>query len=541
MSSDNITLLQHTTNITAGFTITTEKVILGQYISFNCLASASEDLTVVFQFSGDGSNWDYSVTNQYPSGSNTIHSSPVVAKWLRLKITNIGIVDTTHCRVFVYGTPSNSSVLVQLQKIGNITPEVDVENLPFSTFGDLAISELTPIHQYVFERGTTGLMTTGAWKMPNPNFYSYATPGCTSTLDFTNGVVSTGTNLTLGEKLLLQGGSSRYKAGVGLVSRFTGAFVQGVKSSPPNNGACTQYLGIGNSDISTGVVSNFVGFGYADPSLAASDSNSFGIIHINNSVRTFIPRTSWNVDRGDGTAILPSLDWSKLQVFQIQLQYLGGGNINFFIENVNTSKYELVHRLKLAGTLTGSSLSNPSLGMLMFQEYEAGSIPVTLTDKISSASFLLARETSTFADVNRVCSVSSKSAVSAETLLISLRNDDTWYSAPNFSVFEIDLFSFSSDGTKPVIFNVYQNCTIGGVPVYSKPYPDLIGVSTDTAGTFTAIGSGSLIFSFTLAKDDSKIINVATQHLKIYTNDVISITAQSAANSNVSCTASYHN
>lgn len=56
-----------------------------------------------------------------------------------------------------------------------------------------------------------------------------------------------------------------------------------------------------------------------------------------------------------------AVDLSKGNIYDIQLQWRGVGNLLFFIGNPETGVSELVHEMKLLGTLDGLSLNNPAL------------------------------------------------------------------------------------------------------------------------------------------------------------------------------------
>jgi len=95
------------------------------------------------------------------------------------------------------------------------------------------------------------------------------------------------------------------------------------------------------------------------------------------STDTFISQSDWNGDKMDGTgASGVDADWTKGNVFQIGIQYLGVGSITFQIEitptNGNNSIFTTVHTLQLPNTLTTTSFRNPSFPFTM-AVYSAGS------------------------------------------------------------------------------------------------------------------------------------------------------------------------
>lgn len=94
-------------------------------------------------------------------------------------------------------------------------------------------------------------------------------------------------------------------------------------------------------------------------------------------VQTLIPRSTWNIDKADGTGKhLPVIDWSKGNIFQIRYQWLGHGAQSFYIENPLTSNLVLVHRILYAGTSLSPSVHNPSLRFLINVNNGATSLDV---------------------------------------------------------------------------------------------------------------------------------------------------------------------
>ncbi len=78
-----------------------------------------------------------------------------------------------------------------------------------------------------------------------------------------------------------------------------------------------------------------------------------------------ILRADWNIDKGDGSADLPLVDWSKGNTYQIRYQWLGFGAITFYIGNPITGNLIPVHRIQYQNANTNPSLANPSLQFLV--------------------------------------------------------------------------------------------------------------------------------------------------------------------------------
>jgi len=84
-----------------------------------------------------------------------------------------------------------------------------------------------------------------------------------------------------------------------------------------------------------------------------------------NQTSNFIPSSSFNVDKLDGTG--PSemvLDPQKGNVYQIGVQYLGYGNAKFSVEDPETGVFTMFHMIKNANTRTTPVLKNPSMAVL---------------------------------------------------------------------------------------------------------------------------------------------------------------------------------
>jgi hypothetical protein len=540
MASEEISLLSYTTNILAGQTYTSNPVILSQYISLSVVSKCDQILTVEFQFSGNGTDFDYVVTKSIPANSNTLLDSPVLAKWTRIVITNSSILDTTYLRFYTYGVPSNSSLIAKIDKIGNLNPTVNIGNLPINTYGEMNCNQYTPLIQYEFSRGTSGNMLTNSYALPYTDIYTFSSnfdTGVGAPMTITNGVLKFGNGASPADFALLIGQPYRYYGGQGITARFTGYFVQGLKSVLGDH-PTTEYIGIGNYDDVTNIPNDCYCFGYGDPS---GDVDNFGIIYINAGIRSFYPQSSWNVDRCDGSYIMPTIDFSKMNSFQISYQYLGFGMVRFYVMDPSTGLYNLVHTIeRLSTVITPSNLSCPSLSLLMFTEVESGVVPVTLEDEIGISSFGLFLEGKQIKSDEHVCIETELTLpLTSEVTILTIRCDTTFYAIQNYYPIDIEYISFSCDGTKQVLFRIYKNSSLSGTS-FTTPSPTRMPVSFDTSGNI--ISTGEYIFSTSLSFEDSQLIYFDNIHLHLSPGDIITITAQSAAVSDVITTLScrYH-
>lgn len=85
------------------------------------------------------------------------------------------------------------------------------------------------------------------------------------------------------------------------------------------------------------------------------------------SVQTGVAQTEnwtyqedWDVDTMDGTGVSTiDMDWSKLNVFQIDFRWLGIGEIRWAVENPNTGDLMFVHHSHYANRQTDVHIDNP--------------------------------------------------------------------------------------------------------------------------------------------------------------------------------------
>lgn len=75
----------------------------------------------------------------------------------------------------------------------------------------------------------------------------------------------------------------------------------------------------------------------------------------------FTPQSQWNIDTRISTDVDENLDPTKGNVYQVQYQYLGFGDITFSIEDKMTGLFVDVHKIRYANTHTIPSLSNPTM------------------------------------------------------------------------------------------------------------------------------------------------------------------------------------
>jgi len=202
------------------------------------------------------------------------------------------------------------------------------------------------------------------------------------------------------------------------------------------------------------------------------------------SVDTFISQSDWNGDKLDGTGGSGVIaDWTKGNVFQVGIQYLGFGTITFKVETTsenNNPIWVTVHTLRLPNTLTQPSFTNPSFPFTM-AAYSAGST-TNLTVKVGSfAGFI---EGQKMLQGNRFSYINVLTTVSATNFQALMTVMNSRYYQGKASQVVINLLSVSGaiKHTSPVIYYLIKGGTLIGSPNF-QPLSSNSSSLWDTAAT----------------------------------------------------------
>jgi hypothetical protein len=153
---------------------------------------------------------------------------------------------------------------------------IELASPHLGAFGDLIVAEKTPVVQIDFVYGIHPQLGTST----STNSGSVTASDGLLVLQSSDNANGTATFFSVAP--------ARYRPGQGITARFTTVFSSGVVAS-------TQIAGM--SDNGDGYF-----FGY--------NGTSFGILHKNRGVETWVPQASWNGDTCDGTG--PSgFNWNK--------------------------------------------------------------------------------------------------------------------------------------------------------------------------------------------------------------------------------------
>ena len=242
-----------------------------------------------------------------------------------------------------------------------------------------------------------------------------------------------------------------------------------------------------------------------------------------------IPQASWNQNT------MSALDPTKGNVYQVAYQYLGFGDIKFYVEDEDTGNFTLVHIIKYANNETTPSLRNPSLRFGIY----AASVGSTTDLKVQCASVGLFVQGEIQKTRNPRAVKNTQSVTSSFTNVLTLRNRKTYNNLYNQVEAEPVNLTISSESTKNVEIEIRTNATFSGDTNFQSVGNKLV---TDVDTTANTVTNGTLLAAFTLGANGNQTINLASFGIRIPPSLKFTISARvtSGATSSVTATLTYY-
>jgi len=385
---------------------------------------------------------------------------------------------------------------------------------PRGAFGSMDVSQDTPTCQVDFIYGININLTSN-------------TTASGGVVGWNDGLMNVATVATVSSSAsLLTQRYVRYRPGEGVKGRWTAIFTTGVAGN-------TQLAGLA-SGTNDGLF-----WGY--------NGTSFGIMYRNRSVDTWIPQASWNVDTMTGGLLSGSgqiLDPTKLNVYQIKFQYLGGGNMFFYVLNSITGRFDLVHLIRNANTQTQTNFRNPSMNMLWTTYNSASSTAVCKVSGGSGALFVEGIRNFLGPLISEDAYLTATPNLTL-TSVLAIRNATTFNGIPNRAFLHLRSVSVAINGGSTatvVILRILRNYTSG--PVIFAP---LQGTTADNGVTITSgqscsssnvtgptnyvtVSGGTQIFSTVVSATSLAVIDLTPYEISIFPGDKISFASFGTAN-----------
>jgi hypothetical protein len=247
-----------------------------------------------------------------------------------------------------------------------------------------------------------------------------------------------------------------------------------------------------------------------------------------------VAQTAWNKDVMDGTgASGMTLDQTKLNVYEIQFQYLGAGQISFCIENPTTGRLVQVHAVQYANTETTATLTDPSLHLTMIAKTETGYSGGAIA--MNTASMAGFKEGLEGNNLPAFSVSATKGITTSELNVLTLHTEVNYQGTRNKVHCVLTNLSVASEASKIVTIRVVRNPTeVSGTVSLADVDADASVMQYDTAGT--SIIGGSEKFITTLGSSEANNINMEHLGIKWRPGDRIVFTANKGSGASADVT-----
>lgn len=260
-------------------------------------------------------------------------------------------------------------------------------------------------------------------------------------------------------------------------------------------------------------------FSFADPNATGTAATvSQEVVGVTEN-STKILREDWNIDKADGTGILPLIDWSQGNVFQIRYQWLGYGAITFFLENPASGNLIPIHKIQYANSNTTPSVNNPSLQFL------ANAANALTTEDVSCFVGSVSGGIDGGKDGlygNKHAETYSKSiANTGLNTIVNFRAPHNFRGFSNRS--EVSILRLGFTASSAANIKLVKNPTLGGSANWTSLSSSVL-LESDTSSTL--VTNGTTVWAERAEKQDRFVVDPAQsidQIVKLYPGDVLSI------------------
>ena len=230
-----------------------------------------------------------------------------------------------------------------------------------------------------------------------------------------------------------------------------------------------------------------------------------------------------------------SIDFEKLNVFQIQFQYLWAWAIKFFVESPDTWDFTLFHTIKYAGTETQPSVHNPNFHFCWYADNKATTANLTL--KSASYGYFVEWPTQYIENhqPQNWTGQITKTWVTTSEPILTIRNKTTYASKQNFIEILAELISGSIEASSPNNLwdlAIIVNWTLWGTPSWSDINTNNSVVEIDTSAT--SISWWKALLDLPLAwKNDRAFVDLNPFKIILEEWETISVVWSSAASATI--------
>lgn len=222
-----------------------------------------------------------------------------------------------------------------------------------------------------------------------------------------------------------------------------------------------------------------------------------------------VTKTSDFYAQSDFNGETVTIDPSKGNVYEIQWQYLGFGNLFFRIEDPSSGRFKLVHTIRYANERLIPSVSNPSFHMGLYA-VSLGTTTDLVVKSASMAGFIQGIEGRTR---NPRADKNTQTITTTFTNVLTLRNTRHYNGKINQQEIQPLLLSLASESGKNVEVEIIGNPTISGERNYQDIGTNLLADIDKSAVTY--VSGGRLLLAESVAGNSSVTINLEQLRIRL--------------------------
>jgi len=354
-----------------------------------------------------------------------------------------------------------------------------------TAFGSQAVAEYLPIAAWKFSYN----LNPDLVKLTNAN-------GGAISQEENMAKIETGTN-PAGEAIVETINAINYQPGIGGLIRFTATFTEGQPDSE-------QFIGYG--DDTDGFF-----FGFKD--------DVFGIMKIDRGTEAFTPLAEAN----SSERIFPDFDYTKLNVYQIAFQWLGAGEITFFIEDPESGTFELIHRIQQANSTTFTSIDNPSLPIRAYVKNTGNTTNLTLRTPSATGGLEGRVENDSLQTVRGVDTI-VESVGTTLIPILTLSSPTVYFTKENRITLYPSFLSVAASGNAAsnVRVSIWKNASLtAAVPVNV----DVNATPAQVDDSASALSGGAKLTGLSLDGVDKELISLKDSSISIRPGESLTIAA----------------
>jgi hypothetical protein len=252
-----------------------------------------------------------------------------------------------------------------------------------------------------------------------------------------------------------------------------------------------------------------------------------------NSTDTWVPQADWNGDKLNGTgASGVTIDPTKGNVYQIDIQYLGFGSVALKVEVTppggNNSDFVTVHTLLFPNARTTPTFSNPSFPFTMFA-YSTGTASDVQVRCASYAGFVEGQKILTGPRFT-YAATSTLVTAAAYRALTTVKNSLIYGGRPNQSVVNLVSISGAIKHTNPVTLFLIRDAALVGAPNFVTHSSSSCTFTDVAATTCSFSDNAQVIYAATLG-DTGNFLFAFTDPILLQPGEMVTLAALSASGS----------